>query len=114
PRASVAESADDLKARDAVLRRFPEVEQVVGKAGRADTPTDPAPLDMVETVVDLRPHQHWPRRHLREADARAQTGRVLARMQAAGLVRAGAHRWLDAAGMAAIARFDAAARELAL
>ena len=42
PRASVAEAADDIKARDALLRRFPEVEMVVGKAGRADTPTDPA------------------------------------------------------------------------
>ena len=49
PRASVAETADDLKARDAMLRRFPEVEMVVGKAGRADTPTDPSPLEMMET-----------------------------------------------------------------
>ena len=44
PRASVTQAADDLKARDALLRRFPEVEMVVGKAGRADTPTDPSPL----------------------------------------------------------------------
>ena len=43
PRASVTEAADDLKARDALLRGFPEVESVIGKAGRADTPTDPAP-----------------------------------------------------------------------
>jgi Cu(I)/Ag(I) efflux system membrane protein CusA/SilA len=48
PRASVTQVADDLKARDALLRGFPEVESVIGKAGRADTPTDPAPLDMVE------------------------------------------------------------------
>src|SRR5207247_5520074 len=47
PRASVTEAADDLKARDALLRGFPEVESVIGKAGRADTPTDPARLDMV-------------------------------------------------------------------
>ena len=43
PRASVTESVDDLKARDMVLCRFPEVDMVVGKAGRAETPTDPAP-----------------------------------------------------------------------
>src|SRR5262249_14776786 len=46
PRASVAQSADDLKARDMIFCRFPEVDMVVGKAGRAETPTDPAPLDM--------------------------------------------------------------------
>ncbi len=57
PRASVAEVADDIKARDALLRRFPEVEMVVGKAGRAETPTDPSPLEMLETVIDLRPKE---------------------------------------------------------
>ena len=41
PRASVTESVDDLKARDMVLCRFPEVDMVVGKAGRAETATDP-------------------------------------------------------------------------
>src|SRR5229473_1088284 len=62
PRASVSESADDLKARDALLRQFPEVESVIGKAGRADTPTDPAPIEMVETFINLRPKEQWPRR----------------------------------------------------
>ncbi len=64
PRASVTQSADDLKARDALLRGFPEVESVIGKAGRADTPTDPAPLDMVETFVNFRPKELWPKRVL--------------------------------------------------
>src|SRR5207247_2223461 len=54
PRVSVTEAADDIKARDAVLRSFPAVESVIGKAGRADTPTDPAPLDMIETVRRIR------------------------------------------------------------
>ena len=54
PRASIAEAARDLRVRDAVLRGFPEVWQVVGKAGRAETPTDPSPLDMIETVINLR------------------------------------------------------------
>ena len=66
PRASVTQSADDLKARDMVLCRFPEVDMVVGKAGRAETPTDPAPMDMIETMVNFRPREFWPRRVLTE------------------------------------------------
>ncbi|HSQ56685.1 MAG TPA: efflux RND transporter permease subunit, partial [Gemmata sp.] len=50
PRVSVTQAIDDLKARDALLRGFPEVESVIGKAGRAETATDPAPLEMVETI----------------------------------------------------------------
>src|SRR5262249_27757038 len=42
PRASITQSTDDLKARDMILCRFPEVDMVVGKAGRAETPADPA------------------------------------------------------------------------
>ena len=77
PRASVTQSADDLKARDALLRGFPEVESVIGKAGRADTPTDPAPLDMVETFVNFRPKELWPKRVIKYPDAVAHTARVL-------------------------------------
>ena len=73
PRASVAETADDLKARNAVLRQFPEVELIVGKSGRADTPTDPSPLDMVETVINLRPQEFWPKRKMKYDDAQRQT-----------------------------------------
>ena len=72
PRASVTESVDDLKARDMVLCRFPEVDMVVGKAGRAETPTDPAPMDMIETMVNFRPRELWPRRKLRTSDAEIQ------------------------------------------
>ena len=71
-RASVSESVDDLKARDMILCRFPEVDMVVGKAGRAETPTDPAPMDMIETMVNFRPREFWPRRKLHLADARDQ------------------------------------------
>ncbi|HEY4233394.1 MAG TPA: efflux RND transporter permease subunit [Lacipirellulaceae bacterium] len=78
PRASITEVADDLKARDSLLRSFPEVSLVVGKAGRAETPTDPAPPDMVETVVNLRTREHWPKRELRFDDAKRQTEAVLA------------------------------------
>ena len=56
-------------ARDEVLRGFPEVWQVVGKAGRAETPTDAAPLDMIETVINLRDHEVWTKRKLKFNDA---------------------------------------------
>ena len=85
PRASVTEVADDLQARDAMLRQFPEVEQVVGKAGRAETPTDPAPLEMIETVVNLRPKEFWPKRNLRNADAVAQAAVILAALESAAI-----------------------------
>src|SRR5262249_31660766 len=118
PRASVAETADDLKARDAVIRQFPEVELVVGKGGRADTPTDPSPLDMVETVVDLRPREHWPRRAIRWDDAEAATKAALDALEAKGIVRrasdADRKALVDAATMTATARFDAAMRSLVL
>ena len=57
PRASSVQSGDDLKARDMVLCRFPEVEMVLGKAGRAESAFDPAPLDMIETMVMFRPQR---------------------------------------------------------
>ena len=77
PRASVTEASDDLKARDALLRGFPEVESVIGKSGRADTPTDPAPLDMVETFVNFRPKELWPKRVIKYADASAFSDKLL-------------------------------------
>ena len=87
PRASVAQAGDDLRVRDAVLRGFPEVWQVVGKAGRAETPTDPAPLDMIETVVNLRDHSIWPKRKLLFDDALAHARAVLEVLESKGLLR---------------------------
>ena len=86
PRASVTEVADDLKARDALIRSVPEVEMVVGKGGRADTPTDPSPLDMIETVVTLRPKENWIKRKILADDARKETERVLGLLEARGTV----------------------------
>jgi Cu(I)/Ag(I) efflux system membrane protein CusA/SilA len=59
PGISVAEASNWLQAQDRVLMTFPEVVQVHGKAGRAETSTDPAPLSMVETVVNLKPPSEW-------------------------------------------------------
>ncbi len=87
PRASIAEVERDLRVRDAILRGFPEVWQVVGKAGRAETPTDTAPLDMIETVINLRDHPIWPKRKLRFDDTVAQTRVVLATLESKGSIR---------------------------
>ena len=87
PRASIAEVTRDLRVRDEVLRGFPEVWQVVGKAGRAETPTDPSPLDMVETVINLRDREVWPKRKLKFEDATAQTRAALDVLVAKGLLR---------------------------
>ncbi|HZN33714.1 MAG TPA: efflux RND transporter permease subunit, partial [Pirellulaceae bacterium] len=118
PRASVTQAADDLKARDALLRGFPEVESVIGKAGRADTPTDPAPLDMVETFVNFRPRELWPRRVLRYPDAAWQVERVLDRLIADGFIAPPAaddrRNLVNDATQKAIERFDETQRELAL
>ena len=119
PRASVTQAADDLKARDALLRGFPEVESVIGKAGRADTPTDPAPLDMVETFVNFRPKELWPKRVLRFADAQWQTEQVLSALIAQGYMQAPTpdekrRELINDAAQNALTRFDETMRELAL
>ncbi|HLE10667.1 MAG: cation transporter [Bdellovibrionales bacterium RIFOXYD12_FULL_39_22] len=59
PGISIASAHDLLKRQDSVLKSFPEVERVLGKAGRAETSTDPAPFSMMETTVVLRPQNEW-------------------------------------------------------
>jgi len=59
PGASVSEAARLLKMQDEILMKIPEVAQVFGKAGRAETATDPAPLEMFETVINLKPTDQW-------------------------------------------------------
>ena len=59
PNISIEEAKRYLQVQDRIIRGFPEVERVFGKAGRSETATDPAPLSMVETVVKLRPRDRW-------------------------------------------------------
>ena len=59
PGASVSEVSKLIQLQDRILKRIPEVSQVFGKAGRAETPTDPAPLEMFETVINLKPESQW-------------------------------------------------------
>ncbi|HYU16079.1 MAG TPA: efflux RND transporter permease subunit, partial [Candidatus Acidoferrum sp.] len=63
PGISIAEAQKLLRNTDEVMKRFPEVDRVLGKAGRAETPTDPAPLSMLETVITLRPKSEWRKVH---------------------------------------------------
>jgi Cu(I)/Ag(I) efflux system membrane protein CusA/SilA len=59
PGISVAEAQKILQVQDKILMTFPEVDQVFGKAGRAETATDSAPYSMGETVIVLKPHDQW-------------------------------------------------------
>ncbi len=59
PGMAVGEASRVLQLMDRELAAFPEVERVFGKIGRAETPTDPAPLSMVETLVTLKPRSEW-------------------------------------------------------
>src|SRR5512138_2864113 len=61
PGISVTQTGQLLQVMDKTLKSFPEVERVFGKAGRAETATDPAPFSMMETVVVLKPHMEWPK-----------------------------------------------------
>lgn len=61
PGISVTQTERLLQVMDKKLKSFPEVERVFGKAGRAETATDPAPFSMMETVVVLKPESEWPR-----------------------------------------------------
>jgi len=59
PGISITKARELLQQTDKIIRSFPEVQQVFGKAGRAETATDPAGLDMFETTIRLRPESEW-------------------------------------------------------
>ncbi|MET4115239.1 Cu(I)/Ag(I) efflux system membrane protein CusA/SilA [Bradyrhizobium sp. JR4.1] len=59
PGISVTKAGELMQTQDRIIRSFPEVASVYGKAGRAATATDPAPSEMFETVVNLKPKQEW-------------------------------------------------------
>jgi Cu(I)/Ag(I) efflux system membrane protein CusA/SilA len=59
PGISITEAQKLLQVTDRVIKQFPEVDRVLGKAGRAETSTDPAPLSMLETVITLKPKSQW-------------------------------------------------------
>jgi Cu(I)/Ag(I) efflux system membrane protein CusA/SilA len=59
PGISVTKTAELLQTQNKIIKTFPEVASVYGKAGRAETATDPAPTEMVETVINLKPKEQW-------------------------------------------------------
>ncbi|MCB4361840.1 efflux RND transporter permease subunit [Quatrionicoccus australiensis] len=59
PGLSVTKAAELLQTQDKIIKSFPEVASVFGKAGRAQTATDPAPMEMFETVINLKPEAEW-------------------------------------------------------
>jgi Cu(I)/Ag(I) efflux system membrane protein CusA/SilA len=59
PSISVTKAAELLQTQDKIIKSFPEVESVFGKAGRANSATDPAPLEMAETIINLKPEDQW-------------------------------------------------------
>src|SRR6266576_1773249 len=61
PGMSVTKAAELLQVSDRIIKSFPEVASVFGKAGRAATATDPAPVEMFETIINLKPEDQWRR-----------------------------------------------------
>jgi copper/silver efflux system protein len=73
PGISPTKAREILQTTDRLIKSFPEVETVFGKAGRAETATDPAPMDMIETTIRLKPEAQWP-----AVDIKDDHGKVIA------------------------------------
>jgi Cu(I)/Ag(I) efflux system membrane protein CusA/SilA len=73
PGISPTKARQILQTTDRIIHRFPEVQNVFGKAGRAETATDPAPFDMIETTIMLKPEEEWP-----VVDIKDDRGKIIA------------------------------------
>jgi Cu(I)/Ag(I) efflux system membrane protein CusA/SilA len=73
PGISPTKAREVLQTTDKIIRQFPEVHHVFGKIGRAETATDPAPFDMIETTIMLKPEGEWPK-----VDIKDENGKVIA------------------------------------
>jgi len=73
PGISPTKARQILQTTDRIIHRFPEVQNVFGKAGRAETATDPAPFDMIETTIMLKPEEEWP-----VVDIKDDSGKIIA------------------------------------
>jgi copper/silver efflux system protein len=80
PGLSVTKAAEILQTQNRIIKTFPEVASVYGKAGRAETATDPAPTEMFETIVNLKPKEQWrPGDDGRRPDRRSGQGAAVSR-----------------------------------
>ncbi len=73
PGISPTKARELIQVTDRIIKSFPEVETVFGKAGRAETATDPAPMDMIETTIRLKPEADWP-----AVDIKDDNGKIIA------------------------------------
>lgn len=114
PSTNIQQATDDLKARDMVLCRFPEVGMVSGKVGRAETAFDPAPIDMIETMVEFRPQSYWPRRRLMPDQAWKHANWLLSALVNAQLIEPPSEprALIDKVVEAGAPRFNAILREV--
>ncbi len=76
PGISPTKAREILQVTDRLIKSFPEVAEVFGKAGRAETATDPAPMDMIETTIRLKPESEWPAVDIKDDD-----GKIIAHRQ---------------------------------
>jgi Cu(I)/Ag(I) efflux system membrane protein CusA/SilA len=113
PRVSITQGVDDLKSRDMILCRFPEVTMVVGKLGRAETPTDPAPLDMIETMVELHPREFWPARSMSTRDQGREIEAIIEMLIRREIVERSSADTIASIKMGVVTFFDAQMREYA-
>jgi Cu(I)/Ag(I) efflux system membrane protein CusA/SilA len=70
PGISPTKAREILQVTDRLIKSFPEVAEVFGKAGRAETATDPAPMDMIETTIRLKPESEWPAVDIKDDDGK--------------------------------------------
>jgi Cu(I)/Ag(I) efflux system membrane protein CusA/SilA len=70
PGISPTKAREILQVTDRLIKSFPEVAEVFGKAGRAETATDPAPMDMIETTIRLKPEAEWPAVDIKDDDGK--------------------------------------------
>ena len=70
PGISPTKARELIQVTDRIIKSFPEVETVFGKAGRAETATDPAPMDMIETTIRLKPEAEWPAVDIKDDDGK--------------------------------------------
>ncbi len=73
PGISPTKAREIIQTTDRIIKTFPEVHHVFGKIGRAETATDPAPFDMIETTIMLKPEEEWPK-----VDIKDENGKVIA------------------------------------
>ena len=76
PGVSIDKAREILQHTDRMIKQVPEVKRVFGKIGRADTATDPAPLTMIETVIQFKPREEW-REGMTPESLRAELDRVV-------------------------------------